>query len=113
MPNFELVFSKSFSCETSGVSETGEMSYVITVPDILLANFVAEAMRGHEVYANEWLDDIIRVEATDEQAYVTDWDDGTLLWKKVLFTLCISEGSVEPIRGLCGEIVGFQRRGCA
>lgn len=96
MPNFKIIFMKHFEDDDEDL-DTGEYSRVIVADNLEIAQKIADAMQGEEVYVNEWLEKILSVKPTDETPNIYSWDDGSHTWKQVLRQLNLREDDVEFI----------------
>ena len=95
MPNFKLEFGKFFEDQDEKL-ETGKFTRIVIADNLQLAERIAKAMVGEEIYANECLTDPVTVTETEEEPEISSWNEDET-WKRIIENMGLSERSIEFI----------------
>jgi len=113
MPNFRLVFMMRFfgliPDEEKGWPpfDTSPFSRVIIADDQKMAEKIADAMIGEEVYADERLSRVLSVRETEEEPDIVSFDDGSNTWQQTLKKLGLKKTDIKFALA-CGKKVGIR-----
>lgn len=110
MPNFLLGFKTRYDDGDTVSEDANTVERVVVATNKDMAEAIAHAMLGEEVWSHEELSRVILVEeTTTRETALESWDDGTHVWARLLPKLGYRIEDVEFIAH-GGEKVGFKLR---
>ena len=84
MRNFKIVFELEVKISSRNYREGGVIGRVISAQSLEIAQKIAEAMIGEEIFSRQYLAKIISIISTDENAFISSFCLEHYTWDRIL-----------------------------